>query len=280
MNIANTLTQPSWWQSTELLATTFADSKTTRNGSTTTTKLASTAATVDAHPLIANAAGRVPAAPFFYGNYRLRSALQFGKYQQFATHDAGFATNTTQAGGAAMSHADQSFVLPPQSFATAMLQRGITAPIPNQTRSRTSSNSTTSWSLGVGALTITTSSTNSSTFGSTTSSYSLAVDSNTLWTSSSSGLDVQGFTQTYYLAYLAAGGSLPTQSFFAGGGAFTATQGSSEFTGSSVSVGTGVTAFAPLPHFEARTLPLDRPLATSAFYFPPGIQTVGFPLTA
>jgi hypothetical protein len=209
--------------------------------------------------------------------------LQFGKYQQFLTHNAGYATNTTQPGGAVLSHAAQSFVLPLQSFSTVMLQRGITAPAPNQTRSRTSSNSTTSWSLGFGKLTITTSSTNSSTFGTTTSSYALAVDSNTLWTSSSSALDVQGFSQTYYLAYLAAGGNLPTESFFAGGGAFTATQGTSQFTGSTVSAGSNVTAFAPLPHFEARTkdpFAILPPISTSALFFLPNIQTVGFPLTA
>jgi hypothetical protein len=283
-NVPNTLTQSVWWASTELVQTTYADDSTTRGGSTTTTKAASTVATRGDSPLIAGASAQIAALSFFEGPRRLRGVLQFGKYNQFATHNAGFATNTTQAGGAAISHASQSFVLPPQSFSTAMLQRGITAPIPNQTRSRTSSNSTTSWSLGAGALTITTSSTNSTTFGTTTSSYDLAVDSNTLWTSGSSGLDVQGFTQTYYLAYLAAGGGFPTQSFFKGGGLFTATQGTNEFTGSALTGGSAVTAIAPLPHFEARFFPLlltpDQPIGTSNFYFPAGLQTLGFPLTA
>jgi hypothetical protein len=283
VTIPNTLTQSSWHASTQLVATTFADSKTTHGGSTTTTRLVSTVVTVDATPLIAGASAEVPSVSFMVRSPTLRGVLQFGKYQQFLTHNAGYATNTTQPGGAVLSHAAQSFVLPPQSFSTVMLQRGITAPAPNQTRSRTSSNSTTSWSLGFGKLTITTSSTNSATFGTTTSSYALAVDSDTLWTSSSNGLDLEGFTQSYYLAYLAAGGNPPTESFFAGGGAFTATQGTSEFTGSTVSAGSNVTAFAPLPHFEARTkdpFAILPPIATSAFYFTPGIQTIGFPLTA
>lgn len=279
-NVPNTLTQSVWWASTELVQTTYADGSTTRGGSTTTTKAVSTVATRGDYPIVAGAAAQVPALSFFAGPKRLRKVLQFGKYNQFATHNAGFAANTTQAGGAAISHANQSFVLPPQSFATAMFQRGITAPLPNQTRSRTSSNSTTSWSMGAGALTITTSSTNSTTFGSTTSSYALDVDSNTLWTSGSSGLDVQGFTQTYYLAYLAAGGGFPTQSFFAGGGLFTATQGTNEFTASDAIGGSAVTAIAPLPHFEARFTGVDQPIGTSNFYFPDGLETLGFPLTA
>jgi hypothetical protein len=265
---------PSWWESTLTTAATYVDVTATRGGSSTTTKLTSSSYSSTVSLFDDDFQGQLPLEKVAN---KKRGELQFGNYSHFYTQNAGAALNTTQEGRAVISDAGQSFPIPPQSFSTALLQRGVTAPMPFQTRSTTSSNSTTSWSLGFTALTITTLSSNSTTRRSTTSSYDLSAGGPTIWASSSRFIDES-------TAFAAAGGHYATNSTFVGGGLFTATANGSEFTGSVVSVGTDASAFQPLPHFVPV---LGEP---SVATFAPAIQIVaggalnlsriGWPLTA
>jgi hypothetical protein len=275
-NVDDTISWASWWQSTALAETIYIDSNQTLTGSTTTTVLVSSAAKTFLNRLDENQAGQQPLAPFERSFSALRGVLSRGSYSHFYTGNAGFATNPTQEPQAALSHAAQSFVLPAQSFQTVLLQRGVTAPRPNQTRSSTSSNSTTLWSLGFSALTLTTISSNQTTTESTTSSYALSAAGPTLWSSSSRSIGSTVFT--------AAGGAYPSNSFFAGGGLFTATAGASEFTGTAITAGTNATAFQALPHFvpetgNASVVTVAPLLPTVAEGFL-GLRKLGFPLTA
>jgi hypothetical protein len=266
---------PSWWTSTLTTAATYVNVTATQTGKSTTTKLTSSSYS-SVNYVRTGLSAQLPLEKYLLANKK-RGELQFGKYSHFYTQNAGAALNTTQEGRAVISDAGQSFPIPLQSFSTVLLQRGVTAPMPFQTRSSTSSNSTTSWSLGFTALSITTIFSNSTTRRSTTSSYDLSAGGPTIWASSSQSVEATSFT--------AAGGHYATNSVFVGGGLFTATASEGEFTGSVVSsVGTNASAFQPLPHFVPV---LGEP---SAATFAPAIQTVaggvlnlgriGWPLTA
>lgn len=273
-SVPATSSWPSWWESTTLAASTFVDSESTVSGHGTTTVLVSSAAKSSINILQENQAGQQPLAAFETSVSLLRGALGFGAYSHFYSQNAGYALNATQSAGAAISPASQSFPLPAQSFATVLLQRGVSAPLPFQTRSSTSSNSTTSWSLGATALTITTSSTNSTTYGSTSSSYALSVAPPTLWTSSSRAIQSTSYT--------AAGGNYGNNSLFVAGGLFTATEGTSEFTATAITAGTNATAVQPLPHFSPElgapsAATYQQGVSTSAVG---GLPVVAFPLTA
>lgn len=273
--VAANVSFSSWWNSTALTNATYVISDSTTQGQTTTTSLTSSIARTFIQILGQGQSGQLPLAAFEISLSVLRGSLTSGIYSHFYTQNAGLALNATAQGRAAISDAGQSFPLPPQSFSTALYQRGVTAPLPFQTRSRTSSNSTTKWSLGNSALTITTSSSNSITQGGTTSTYALSAAGPTIWSASS---------RTIGNSYTAAGGHYATSSLFVGGGLFSATEGTSEFTGTSVSVGTAATAFQPLPHFV-----VEVGFPSAATVAPPvtannigffGLRTLGFPLTA
>ena len=264
---------PSWWDSTLTIAATYVDVTATRSGKSITTKLTSSSYSSTVSLRDDDSPGQLPLEKVAN---KKRGELQFGNYSHFYTQNAGAALNTTQEGRAVISDAGQSFSLPPQPFSTALLQRGVTAPLPFQTRSRASSNSTISWSLGFTALTITTLSTNSTTSGSATSSYALSAAGPTIWASTSRFIDES-------TDFTAAGGRYATNSAFVGGGLFTATANGSEFTGSVVSVGTNASAFQPLPHFvpvlgepSVATFAPALHVVGGAF----GLSSIGFPLTA
>lgn len=266
----------SWWQSTVLTDQTFVASDSTVAGSTTTTIFVSSAMRTFVNILAPNQSAQQPLAAFEVSKSALRGTLRFGSYSHFYTQNAGYALYATELPGVVLSDAGESFPLPAQSFATVLLQRGVSAPLPFQTRSRTSVNRTTSWSLGATALTITTSSTDSTTSSSTSSIYALRVASPTLWTSSSRAIQSTSYT--------AAGGNYATNSLFVGGGLFTATEGTSEFTATAVNAGTNATAFQPLPHFfpevgRPSVATLSLPVMTNSIGVL-GLRTIGFPLTA
>lgn len=266
----------SWWTSTTLTNHTYVVANLTTAGFTSTTRRVSSAATTFINLLGENKAGKQPLAVFEMSSSALRGNLQFGNYSHFYTQNAGLALEPAQEGRAALSDAGQAFPLPPQSFSTVFLQRGVTAPGPFQTRSRTSSNSTTSWSLGMSALTVATRSSNSTTQGGDSATYGLSAVGPTIWSASSQAIGGG--------AHTVAGGHYATNSLFVGGGLFTATSGSNEFTGTHVTVGTGATAFQPLPHFvpeigyaSVQTLATPVPTSEVGFF---GVRTLGYPLTA
>jgi hypothetical protein len=263
-----------WWDSTTMVAQTFFVGTGTVAGSVTTTQLASATNQSYIRSLSQNQEGQLPLAVFL-PDEGLRGVLRFGRYSHFHTHNVGFAFNSSQNALAAISHSGDSFKLPNPAFSTALLQYGVSAPLPFQTRSSTSSNSTTLWSLGVSRLSMTTASKNSSTSGQTTSSYGLRLVGTTARFSSSRVVTGTGVT--------AAGGYYPSESFLFAGGVFTATAGNSQFTGTQVSPGTRVSAFQPLPylHVEAgrpsvATINTALAVLTGAL----GLRRLGLPLTA
>lgn len=277
-SVDNGATWASWWESTVLAPHTFIVQDSTISGSTTSTSLVSAVGRSTINMLEENQAGQQPLGVFEISQSILRGRLQFGKYSHFYAQNAGHALNATQTGGAAFSYADASFPLPGQSFLTALYQREVTVPLPYQTRSNSSSNSTTSWSLGFSKLSITTRSSNAQTSGSTSSTYALSVAAPSLWSTSSRIISQSGNNFT------AAGGYYASNSVFVGGGLFTATGPDGEFTGTAATVTTAATAFAPLPHFapeigfaSVQTLAPNLPISQVGFL---GLRILGYPLTA
>jgi hypothetical protein len=268
-----TETVSEWWASTELRETTFAVLDTTTGGSTTTTVLASSERKKNPFRLGLDVMGMVPLDPisaYPRGKITMPIAglgiegltshrlLTRGQWVAFRTHNAGWAIDPSTP-GAALSHDGQSFPLPPATFSTALSQANVTIPRPFQTRSSKSGSSTTLWSLDFSEVSITTISTNTSETNSTTSAYSMKTVAPTLFFTNS-------VSATAASAFVAAGGSYPTQSFVAAGGLVSATDGSNEYTTSgAISVGSGVTAFNPLPFFAAKT-GAGAAVATSAAY--------------
>lgn len=274
--LGETTSWASWWSSTTLTDVTFLVQNGTVAGSTTSTMLVSSAGKTFINILGESQSGQQPLAAFEVSSSALRGSLAFGSYTHFYTGHSGYALNSSQDGAAALSDAGQSFLLPPQSFSTASIQRGVTIPMPFQTRSKTSQSSTTKWSLAASALTMTTETSNSTTSGSTSSSYALSAAGPTVWSTSSRQINQSN-------TFTAAGGSYPSDSLFVGGGLFSATQGTSEFTGTAVTAGTKVTAFSPLPYLTPATGPQSlqtvntaQALTGAGFW----LQRLAAPLTA
>jgi len=266
----------SWWSSTTLTDATFLVQNQTVAGSTTSTVPVSSAAKVYVNLLDENQSGQQPLAPFQFSESGLHGSLVFGGYSHIFTGHSGYVLNSSQDGAAALSDAGQSFLLPAQSFSTASIQRGVSAPFPLQTRSSTAASATTKWSLGASAVTMTTQTSNSSTSGSTSSSYALGTAGPTVWSTSSRQINQSN-------TFTAAGGSYPSDSLFVGGGLFSATQGTSEFTGTAVTAGTEVTAFSPLPYLTPATGPqslqtVNTAQALTGVGF--GLPRLAAPLTA
>ena len=269
-------TWSSFWTSTTLTASTFTASNETIRGSGTTTLLVSSVASTYVNDLQENQAGQQPLAAFEMSRESLRGFLTVGSYSHFTSQNIGRAIKATQQPAAVFSHDGNSFPLPGVPFATALWQPGVTAPVPSQTRLVSNSSGTTIWSLGVSRLSVIERTSNTSTQGASTSTYAFNSSGPSQWSTSSRSLAQYAFT--------AAGGQYASNSFFDGGGFFSATRGTSEFTGTDVTVGSAVTAFQPLPYFAPQIGPagvstFQGPLLTSASGAL-GLRTLAFPLTA
>lgn len=256
-----TTTVSNFWSSTALTAATYAVGQTTITGSTTTTLLVSSSAKQNIDILIGNVnsfggfagSATVPSAILlFRPNLVSGRQLVRNSFASYATANAGHALSATQAPAVALSHADNSFELPPAPlwFNKVSWQKGVFAFIPGQTRSTSSESSSTYWSLGHSKVSMTTRTRNETTSGQTTSTYGLSTTPPTAWSAAGTSA-TPGLTGSAAGAVFAVGGNYPTQSFVAAGGVVSATCGTSTYTTSgTISVSSAVTAFYPLPFFR------------------------------
>lgn len=256
---AQTHTFSEFFNKAVLAATTFAIGRTTTSGSTTVSSFLSSSVKkeIDMYSyivLISNFDGGVTYPIGFLETQITGRKLTYGSFSSYAAANAGHALLATEEGGVALSHVGDSFELPPAPFwfEKASWQNGVFAIIPFETRSYSSENSSTYWSLGPSQISITTKTKNSETTEQTSSVYSIKTVEPTAWSASSTSAIFKFTDQRRHNSTLAfpVGGNYPTHTCVTAGGLVSATCGSSSFsTSGTIDISNDITAFSPLPFF-------------------------------